>query len=257
MNKDHMLEQFNSRHPSFTKRGGTSMSHFPLWGKRILIPEIWFPKRWTFSRSTDFKQRAYEMLELYKRKGGSLRSIAKAYNCSWENVRLAMKKYWPEEYKEAKKAKGSSRTLASPYVTQFCLNVFCNNKKYQRLLRVKGNRGRCSRECLFSDQLRGRSHYSARQKRKFNTEKTRRYYHTPNGRAAMFRVREKQKLDPFYKKKLKARTVVSTSLRWGNIRKKPCEVCQNPEVIACIPDLDQPLKVMWRCRAHKIKFDYI
>jgi ribosomal protein S27AE len=43
---------------------------------------------------------------------------------------------------------------------------------------------------------------------------------------------------------------VVAALRGGVLRRKPCELCGDPEAMAHHDDYDRPLDVRWLCRSH-------
>lgn len=83
--------------------------------------------------------------------------------------------------------------------------------------------------------------------RKCNTERARRYYHTPNGRVAVKKALQKQ-----YKKspeKTKARYLLNAAVKKGLVLKpEKCEGCDLTKKLQGHHDnYDKPLEVRWLC----------
>ena len=53
-----------------------------------------------------------------------------------------------------------------------------------------------------------------------------------------------------YPNKYRAHTMVNNHLRYGNITKKPCEICGSEQSVAHHDDYLKPLDVRWLCQAH-------
>ncbi len=82
-----------------------------------------------------------------------------------------------------------------------------------------------------------------------NNERVRKSYYKDKTRS-----REATKLSiKRYPEKWKSRGLVSTAIRWGRMKKLPCQKCGETKVQAHHPDYSKPLEVLWLCIKHHME----
>ena len=66
-----------------------------------------------------------------------------------------------------------------------------------------------------------------------------------------WKVRKNKELtDPFVKIRKKVRSKTNKLVKEGKLKRRPCLVCGNKEVLAHHEDYNNPLKVIWLCEEH-------
>jgi hypothetical protein len=63
--------------------------------------------------------------------------------------------------------------------------------------------------------------------------------------------------DPQYRKMKRAKALVAKARRLGELTRRPCEICGNPDTQAHHEDYNKPLEVKWLCLQHHRRADFI
>lgn len=71
------------------------------------------------------------------------------------------------------------------------------------------------------------------------------------GRKKMARLRAQG--TPEQQQKIAARTMLGKAVRRGDIERKPCEVCGDPNSQGHHEDYNKPLDVQWLCQEHHLE----
>lgn len=118
-----------------------------------------------------------------------------------------------------------------------------------------GYLGKC-KECTKKDARKNRekniSYYREYDLKRAKTEKRKkareeyktRDWYKESQKKRMIRYREK------YMEKYVAHTMVSNGLKYGKIKKEPCEICGETKVHAHHDDYSKPLEIRWLCEPH-------
>lgn len=74
------------------------------------------------------------------------------------------------------------------------------------------------------------------------------------GISATSKVRYKNNFRERYPAKAMAQDMVKNALKKGELKRQPCEICNEPKTHAHHDDYSKPLSVRWLCRTHHLEW---
>lgn len=123
---------------------------------------------------------------------------------------------------------------------------FCKSQCPAERFSEAGKRGRYCRSCASAYVSARWAALPVEERR----ARTRRRHEREGDRGRLQRLKIRAAYRRRNKKKLSASEKVAWAIKSGRLTRQPCEVCQEPNVVAHHDDYDKPLDIKWFCRFH-------